>query len=184
MKSSRDRCPELAVCRFKSSVNKIFPSCFVVTEDMFLSFLLVLVPLFWIWISGVKSGLPFLHCRGKCNVRSLRFTSGAIHCQPLVGGDLRHSWFTGLLSRYELNWDAFIIIKTTKGESFRDQSRRSKVKAQIGDKPLDFLLVICVFCYSYRDNRFRAHRPMSRMSTKMTIVLYPTGVLLRSSIIK
>ena len=41
-----------------------------------------LVPLFWI-SSDVFSGfqsqdrLPYLHCRGKCNVCSLRSTSGA-----------------------------------------------------------------------------------------------------------
>ena len=47
-----------------------------------------LVPLFWISgdISSVfqsQSGLPYLHFRGKCNVRSLRSTSCATLCQPL-----------------------------------------------------------------------------------------------------
>ena len=49
-----------------------------------------LVPLFW--ISGdvssgfqSQSGLPYSHCRGLCNVCSLRSTSGATHCQPLNG---------------------------------------------------------------------------------------------------
>ena len=30
-----------------------------------------------------KMDLPYLHCRGKYNIHSLRSTSGATHCQPL-----------------------------------------------------------------------------------------------------
>ena len=29
--------------------------------------------------------LPYLHCRGKCNVHFLRSNSGATHCRPLDG---------------------------------------------------------------------------------------------------
>ena len=48
-----------------------------------------LVPLFWISsdvCSGFQSqsGLPYLHCGGKCNVRSLRSISGATHANLLV----------------------------------------------------------------------------------------------------
>ena len=49
-----------------------------------------LIPLFW--ISGdvssgfqSQSGLPYSHCGGERNVRSLRSTSGATRCQPLDG---------------------------------------------------------------------------------------------------
>ena len=49
-----------------------------------------LVPLFW--ISGdvssgfqSQSGLPYSHCGGECDVRSLRSTSGATRCRPLDG---------------------------------------------------------------------------------------------------
>ena len=48
-----------------------------------------LVPLFW--ISGdvssafqSQSGLPYSHCRGECNVCSLRSTSGATLADLLV----------------------------------------------------------------------------------------------------
>ena len=44
------------------------------------------------WISGdvssgfqSQSGLPYSHCGGERNVRSLRATSGATRCQPLDG---------------------------------------------------------------------------------------------------
>ena len=50
-----------------------------------------LEPLFW--ISGdVSSGfqsqsrLPYSHCGGKCNVHSLRSTSGATHANLLAAG--------------------------------------------------------------------------------------------------
>ena len=53
------------------------------------------------WISGdvssgfqSQSGLPYLHCRGKHNVHSLRSTSGATCCQPL---DSKHC---GALTRF------------------------------------------------------------------------------------
>ena len=49
-----------------------------------------LIPLFW--ISGdvssgfqSQSGLPYSHCGGERNVRSLRSTSGATRCRPLDG---------------------------------------------------------------------------------------------------
>ena len=48
-----------------------------------------LVPLFWIsdddssGFSKPEWVLPYSHCGGKCNVHSLRSTSGATHCQPL-----------------------------------------------------------------------------------------------------
>ena len=35
--------------------------------------------------SGYQSGLPYLHCRCKCNVYSLGSTCGATCCQPLDG---------------------------------------------------------------------------------------------------
>ena len=50
-----------------------------------------LLPLFW--ISGdissgfqSQSGLPYSHCGGKCNVRSLRSTSGATLADLLAAG--------------------------------------------------------------------------------------------------
>ena len=54
-------------------------------------FLEPLVPLFW--ISGdvssgfqSQSGLHYSHCGGKCNVCSLRFTSGATLADLLAAG--------------------------------------------------------------------------------------------------
>ena len=49
-----------------------------------------LIPLFWISgdvSSGFQSqnGLPYSHCGGERNVRSLRSTSGATRCRPLDG---------------------------------------------------------------------------------------------------
>ena len=43
---------------------------------------------FWwhlLWVSKPEWVLPYSHCRGECNAHSLRFTSGATHCQPLDG---------------------------------------------------------------------------------------------------
>ena len=59
-----------------------------------------LVPL--LWISGdvssrfqSQSGFcPYLHCRGKCNVHSPGFTSGATHCQPI------DRWYCGALTGF------------------------------------------------------------------------------------
>ena len=50
-----------------------------------------LVPLFWISSdvsSGFQSqsGLPYSHCGGKCNVHSLRSTSGATRANLLAAG--------------------------------------------------------------------------------------------------
>ena len=63
--------------------------------------LVPLIPLFW--ISGdvssgfqSQSGLPYSHCRGKCNVCSLRSIPGATLCQPL---DSKHCGMpTGFIS--------------------------------------------------------------------------------------
>ena len=41
---------------------------------------------FWwrlLWVSKPEWVLPYSHCGGKCNVHSLRFTSGATRCRPL-----------------------------------------------------------------------------------------------------
>ena len=60
-----------------------------------------LIPLFW--ISGdvssgfqSQSGLPYSHCGGERNVRSLRSTSGATRCRPLDGKHCRAP--TGFIS--------------------------------------------------------------------------------------
>ena len=42
-------------------------------------------PCFGFLVTSSLCGLPYSHCRGERNVRSLRSTSGATHCRPLDG---------------------------------------------------------------------------------------------------
>ena len=71
-----------------------------------------LIPLFW--ISGdvssgfqSQSGLPYSHCGGERNVRSLRSTSGATRCRPLDG---KHCGAPVYTSFYLYVFSSFVSI--------------------------------------------------------------------------
>ena len=95
-----------------------------------------LVPLFWISSnvsSGFQSqsGLPYSHCGGKCNVCSLRSTSGATHANllatslppvlsPHTVAEVRLPGFELVLSEYL--WVRRSINWAKPGRAYRSKS--------------------------------------------------------------